>query len=311
MTKKIGILFSGGLKQFTRRTESEPESFSDFWKKMVEHYNADVFAYVDNNDFFYKDVQYFSENNRNSEVVNNNADRYHHTIQSISYDQAYPIIENILTDCFSSHLKNYKIMDYPVDNSNVYDKNNPLHVGFWNYSIRGGRNTFSKLCLLNQFYKLNECFKLLETYEIENNFKYDIIIRIRPDLKLLNVLDGVDLNTLDLTNTLYCSACPWHIYDWWALGNRSIMKTYTEYYNKYMSINLKYKVYLWLFNHKGRIFDWEIYDGTQPKKYQDNPEIEGGDASDSSEFGLHYLIGTLFQYQFNTSAIKMYIRKIY
>lgn len=311
MTKRIGILFSGGLKQFTRKTESEPESFADFWSKMVEHYNADVFAYVDNNDFFYNDVQHFSENNRNIEVVNNDADRYHSNTRTISYDEAYPLIENILTDCFRSHLKTYNIIDYPVDNSSVYDKKNPLHIGFWNYSIGGGRNTFNKLCILNQFYKLHECFKLLEKYENDNHFQYDIIIRVRPDLKFVNVLDEVDLNTLDLTNTLYCNACPWHIYDWWAMGNRSIMKAYAEYYNNYMSINLKYKAYLWLFHHKGRYFDWEIYDGTQPKKYRGHPEVEGGDISDSSEFGLHYLIGTLFQYQFDTSRINMYMRKSY
>lgn len=29
--KKIGILFSGGLKQFTRRTERDPESCAFFW----------------------------------------------------------------------------------------------------------------------------------------------------------------------------------------------------------------------------------------------------------------------------------------
>lgn len=306
MSKRVAVIFSGGLKQFTRRTEQDSESCSDAWKRIVDKYDADVFAYVDDNDFFYNDVQYFSDKNGKNTVDNQDC-RYHHNVQNISYDDAYPIIKSILQDAFGEHLKDYKIEDAPEDSSFVYNENNSLHKAFFE-SNETKRPINSKYAILGQFRKVYECFKLLEKYEEENGFKYDIVIRTRPDIKV--TIDKIDIREVDLTKTLCCNMCPWHIYDWWAAGNRDIMKVYSDYYEKYMSINLKYKKHLWLYHHNGNHFDWEIYED-EPTKYKGNTDVGGGDASDSSEFGLHYLIGTMFGYNFQSYGIKYTLNKYY
>lgn len=306
MSKRVAIIFSGGLKQFTRRTEQHPESCADVWNRIVDKYDADVFAYVDNNNFFYNDVQYFSD--KNKEITYDcNTIRYHNNVQNLSYSDAYPIIKSILQDAFGDHLKNYCIEDAPEDSSFVYNENNSLHKAFFE-SNETKRPINSKYAILGQFRKVYECFKLLEKYEKENGFKYDIVIRTRPDIKI--TIDKIDIREVDLTKTLCCNMCPWHIYDWWAAGNRDIMKVYSDYYDKYISINLKYNKHICLYKHNGRIFDWEVYDN-EPIKYKGTMNVDSENISDSSEFGLHYLIGTLFGYNFDSYGINYQFNQYY
>ena len=306
MSKRVAVIFSGGLKQFTRRTEQDPESCSDVWNRIVDKYDADVFAYVDNNDFFYNDVQYFSDKNK-ERTYDCNTMRYHNNVQNISYSDAYPIIKSVLQNAFGEHLKDYNIEETEEDSSFVYNENNPLHKVLFEYE-RSRRTVSDKLSILGQYRKVYNCFKLLEKYESANGFKYDIVIRTRPDIKV--TIDKVDVREVDLTKTLCCNMCPWHIYDWWAAGNRDIMKVYSDYYEKYVSINLKYNKHLWLYNYDGVFFDWEVYED-EPTKYKGNTDVGGGDGSDSVEFGLHYLIGTLFGYNFESYGIKYTLNKFY
>ena len=42
------------------------------------------------------------------------------------------------------------------------------------------------LNMINSYFKINECIKLMECYENENNFKYDIVIRCRLDFFAYN-----------------------------------------------------------------------------------------------------------------------------
>ena len=88
-----------------------------------------------------------------------------------------------------------------------------------------------------QLFNIHSCFKLIEEYEIENNFHYDIIIRIRPDEFWFDKIDDADLN---FTYNNRCLATPQHyistisgdkINDRFAMGTRDVMKEYCNMYN--------------------------------------------------------------------------------
>ena len=157
-------------------------------------------------------------------------------------------------DVFGEKLKEINIEDFNKDIINdIYDKTNIYHNTFMDYDSA----FYRKNSLMCQFYKLYKCYKLMIDYEVKHNFSYDIIIRSRFD-GILNNINKCDLRSLDLTKRVYCEGYNKHINDWWAIGNRFIMDKYCNYYLN-ISPNLVDKIYL------------------------DN-------ISDSSEFGLTYLI---------------------
>tara|TARA_Y100001958_G_C21219921_1_gene545294 strand:+ start:804 stop:1757 length:954 start_codon:yes stop_codon:yes gene_type:complete len=315
--KKIALVMTGGLRQFARRTEEDPVSCADSWREIADRYDMDVFAFVDNDDFFHDDTQYFPDKykNRDIEITNSLHCRYHKNINFLNYDESYQMIQTILQDTFKHHLKYYHIqesMDNEATMKTIY--NEDMHSIFFNYMPyckEGKRSYNGRVALLSQFFKLKKGFDLLKEYENKNKFEYDIVIRCRPDCKLYNLVDEIDLTKLDFTNTVACGSCPWHIYDWWAIGNRMIMEEYCAYYDKYMSINLKYSAYILLYMHNGRVFDFSIQNSNIPQKYEEYKGLVRHDVSDSAEFGLTFLIRTLFGYNFNQYGIKYKIEKFY
>jgi hypothetical protein len=62
---KIAILFTGNIRQFEYIKKIKLN-----YKNIIDKYNCDIFVYTDNNDFFYDDVQYFSDKNINKLVRN-------------------------------------------------------------------------------------------------------------------------------------------------------------------------------------------------------------------------------------------------
>jgi len=51
-----------------------------------------------------------------------------------------------------------------------------------------------------QLYKLYKCNLLKKQYEVENNFKYDVVIRIRPDVIFVDNIDLSDINSISHIN---------------------------------------------------------------------------------------------------------------
>jgi hypothetical protein len=56
---------------------------------------------------------------------------------------------------------------------------------------------------VSMLYKINKSYILLHNYEIENNFKYDVIIRLRPDLKFNQQIDISNIKESLFNNYLY------------------------------------------------------------------------------------------------------------
>lgn len=84
----------------------------------------------------------------------------------------------------------------------VYDKEPIIDVsGYHKYKCK----RYSEYGILNQWWKIEECFKLVEQYQIDNNIKYDLVIRCRPDLLITREID--DLTKLD-RSAIYVAAYP-------------------------------------------------------------------------------------------------------
>ena len=93
----------------------------------------------------------------------------------------------------------------------------------------GIRNSVSQLSM---FYGLREVCRLKASYERENSFTYDIVVRMRFDSEIKKFLD---LNNLDYENTLYIPINRdfGGINDQFCFGNSSIMDMVCECYTFY------------------------------------------------------------------------------
>jgi len=86
---------------------------------------------------------------------------------------------------------------------------------------------------LPMYFKIKKCFELMEEYEDEVGFKYDIVIRLRPDLDIYGTLPNIEsINR----NTIYLSHMNITASDQFAMGYREPMLYYSslwKYLNKY------------------------------------------------------------------------------
>ena len=267
MSQKIALLLSGNLRTFFYNNNN----IANTYLELANSQDIDIFIYTDNNDFYYNDCQYFSENNTEKVLgINNIKRRFYKNIDFISYDEASKIIKKSLTEIFGNRLKKLYIDDFnPNKIDTIYDKNNEYHVTFMNNSYS---NSNRKQALIGQQYKVYKCYNLIQDYEKENNIQYDIIIKSRFDVLLTN-LNKINIRSLNFENNIYLYTFGNYISDVWAIGDKFIMSKYCNYYN-YISCNI--------FNN--------IYS-------PDGANIKDGD-SDSCEYGLTYLIKNIHKYNF-------------
>ena len=107
-----------------------------------------------------------------------------------SLDKTFHLLEkNIL-----SKFKDYDIFFFAwEDDANLDKQNILLETGKLNIFCHQSRkelnpdlvNEHATQGMFRQLYCLRQCNKLKQEYEKENNFKYDIVVRVRPDLLLL------------------------------------------------------------------------------------------------------------------------------
>lgn len=106
---------------------------------------------------------------------------------------------------------------------------------------------------MGMYFKILECHKLIEKYEIKNNIKFDYIIRLRPDFywndKIpLNLIPKLNNNNILLVKDNYCIKANWKGNDKFFMGNRYVINNYVQIYNK-----IKY-----FFNNNVRIEGQEL-----------------------------------------------------
>ena len=92
MTQKIALLLSGNLRTFFRNNNANK------YLEIANSQDMDIFIYTDDNDFYYNDCQYFSENNREKQlgIENYRKLRFYKNIDFVSYDEASKIIKKSL-----------------------------------------------------------------------------------------------------------------------------------------------------------------------------------------------------------------------
>ena len=105
MEKKIALILTGNLRTFFYNNNHIANNYLE----LVNSQNIDIFMNTDNNDFYYDDCQYFSENNKEKVmgIESNTEKRFYKNINFISYDEAKKIIKTKLNKLFGDKLKNY------------------------------------------------------------------------------------------------------------------------------------------------------------------------------------------------------------
>jgi hypothetical protein len=306
MVKKIALLLSGNIRKFYYDNSIIEKSY----KKLVNNQNIDVFIYTDNNDFYYNDFQYLS--NKLNVSNNYNSNRYYNKLKFIEFEEAYNIIETNLRNTFGESLKDLFIEEFNENQiDDIYDKNNINHVIFMESNHSSCK--YRKKSIMSNFYKLYKCYNLLVNYENKNNIKYDIIIKSRFDGIFYN-LDDYDLRSFNFENRVYVHGTEFHIFDWWIIGNRYIMDKYCNYYLN-ISENLINKIYLFLYRENEVLINYEIIKNcddiiSYKNKKNDNDRLYLEDISDSSEFGLTYLLEK-YNYSIANSNIHFDLLKFY
>jgi hypothetical protein len=88
--------------------------------------------------------------------------------------------------------------------------------------------------VLSQFYSLKVANFLKSKFELENNFKYDYVIRMRTDLKITRHIDIKDVmpNHIALYKWTELDFCDWGLSDVFAIGPSNLMDTYADFYTK-------------------------------------------------------------------------------
>ena len=164
---KVALLLSGLQRNFQPFINNHIE-------KIIKRYNCDLFVFNLNKN----NNRYISEG-KISYKINDNFDN------DISYFQ----------EKYKEFLK-----DIYIDNDNkLFEEFKKKNI-----NIKEENNNFT-LNLISQYFKIHSCLNLMEKYEKKNNFKYDIIFRMRLDgFTAKNYLE-YNLNNFNFENNCYMS----------------------------------------------------------------------------------------------------------
>jgi len=96
--------------------------------------------------------------------------------------------------------------------------------------------------IYGQFFNIKMCNDLRKRYELENNIKYDIIIRARPDVFFFSEMSDDDLKYLYNNNSIgipceYFKLWSGKTTDVFAVGNRDMMDYYCDAYETVLESN--------------------------------------------------------------------------
>jgi len=97
MSQKIALLMSGNIRTFLYNNNN----IANKYLELANSQDMDIFIYTDNNDFYYNDCQYFSENNREKVIG----------IESNTEKRFYKNIDFINDGSYSEMVFNYAISD--------------------------------------------------------------------------------------------------------------------------------------------------------------------------------------------------------
>lgn len=193
MDKRIALLIVGSLRNYER-------TIDNLLNNLIIPNNCDVFLYTGLNNY--------SDNLRTVKDNSNECDITDYCQRLRPYLKSHEIIEDNNCDTlFNTNYDGYNLkkINYPKEE---FKKN-------------------MECCYLNL-----TCWNIMEKYEKEHNFQYDVVVRTRPDLLIKKevLLNCIDKNTFhfdrrsdfrDHPESYYCS-------DYLCYGFRNVMDIYAK-----------------------------------------------------------------------------------
>jgi hypothetical protein len=131
-------------------------------------------------------------------------------------------INDLLDDYHKQFLIDFKIKKYHFENYQL-----PYHESIFSHNKRHETNVYNTHSM---YYNRKKCFELVEQYQQENRFVYDVVVFFRADIVTQN---SFDLIVPTDNMTIYIPSG----YDWGGLndqiahGTFSAMKIYADLYN--------------------------------------------------------------------------------
>jgi hypothetical protein len=120
-----------------------------------------------------------------------------------------------------------KIVDVQIFEDKFYDKMNNVEMP----QILKEREPLHSRSMIPHFYKIHRCNQLRILHEKNNRFVYDVIIRIRPDMKIENKITPI-FEKINLHNTIYVSSyainSSFQLSDKFVIMNREVADYYSS-----------------------------------------------------------------------------------
>lgn len=134
----------------------------------------------------------------------------------------HPIGDIITADLIDQTLHLYQPITYKIEHQlefPILDWNSNHMPGFYS------KNVYS------MFYSIYQSNKLKCDHELKNNFKYDLVIRSRFDVKLDSAIDFINLDKNVITTPIGCFDTANGYVDCFAIANSTNMNIYSDVYN--------------------------------------------------------------------------------
>ena len=214
---KVAICISGQMRNFENRLESLKAN-------LLEKYDCDIFIHTweergvttDLNRLFPNGMQEYFQSD-----INSNPEKF---IEE--WSKILPSLDSDNNTITESYLKSI----YPNTKSVVVEKTpKGYEVDKMLYGVQYPEfllNEFPRRYHnLSMFYKIKACNDLKRDFELKNNFKYDFVIRIRPDIYLKSKLD-LDSNGKLIDEVVFCKSgmkADDYVFDQFFFGNSLLM----------------------------------------------------------------------------------------
>lgn len=186
---KVAVCYSGFLRNIQK-------TFPNIMNKMLSSHEVDFFIHTWNVEEYQNEINYSKENIAPKLILVENQ-------KNFERNPYYFINATVSPDEYLNQLNSSgenKIF-FPVPSEeNNFKFNKELEV------VKFGYYSSFPYNFISQFYSFYQAINLKNVYEQNNNFEYDCVIRIRPDLYLY---DEINLNKLNL-NILNVFDAPLH-----------------------------------------------------------------------------------------------------
>lgn len=151
--------------------------------------------------------------------------------------------------------KEFEFTELVIENQDEFMRNKNIGAS---YLTRGHYNQ------VKMFYGIHRAFDMMQNFERENNFKYDYVIRVRPDLFIVNELSIENMKSVNFSE-LAVSTSDVGIADGVFYATRETYESIVDIWNEIMKSNqLSPFIYFPKYDCHALLLSWMIYKGIKP-----------------------------------------------